>query len=80
MFKNSMFGYSKKQVDQLIGQIDGDYRKEEEKLKEQIKILEESCEQLKNENEADRIKVNKARNNYRFFMNSINNLLTKNIK
>jgi cell division septum initiation protein DivIVA len=80
MFNNSFFGYSKKDVDQLIEQIDHDYRTEEEKLKDQIRILEERCDQLKNENDENRLKVNKARNNYRVFMKTINNLLTKNIK
>lgn len=80
MYKKRLFGYSKKQVDTLIKQIESDFQTEEEILKAKIKKLEEDCELLKNENEADKIKLEKSRYNYRFFMKAINNLLIRNSK
>jgi cell division septum initiation protein DivIVA len=80
MYKKRLFGYSKRQVDTLIKQIESDFQTEEEILKAKIKKLEEDCELLKNENEADRIKLAKARNNYQFFMKAINNLLIRKSK
>lgn len=80
MFKKRLFGYSKKQVDQLLTQVDQDFHTEEERLKLRIKELEESCELLKKENDSDKAKVYKAKVNYRFFRKSINALLVKNSK
>ena len=61
MFKTRLFGYSKVQVDMLIDQIESDYHAEAEKLKANLIKLEEECELLKQENEADKIKVVKAK-------------------
>ena len=73
MFKKKLFGYSKKQVDLLIRQMENDFDLEEEILKEKINKLEVQCQLLKNENDEDKDRLFELRNNRstltRFFTN-----------
>jgi cell division septum initiation protein DivIVA len=80
MFKSKLFGYSKKQVDHLLQQIDQDFHSEEEMLQEKIKNLEESCQLLNSSNENDSAKLKKARSNYRYYLNTINHLNKTQVK
>lgn len=78
MFNKRLFGYSKKQVDELLKQIDNDFHTEEEVLLAKIKCLEDKCELMKNQNETDKIKLDEAINDYSYFMKVVSDRLKRN--
>jgi len=78
MLKKRLFGYSKKHTDELLQQIENDFHSEEEILLDKIKHLEDKCELLKNQNEADRKKLYEARDDYNYFMKVVSDQLKRN--
>lgn len=77
MFKSSLFGYSKKQVNTFLDQIELDYRNEEEKLKALIQKNEDACQMLQKENQSDQIRLNEAKLKSRQMMESVYQMLMK---
>lgn len=71
MFKKRLFGYSGRQVDALIKQMGDDYHSEEKDLKSRIGKLEEDCQLLKSENDADRTKLEKAKEDHGVLMKAL---------
>lgn len=78
MLKKRLFGYSKRQVDKLLKQVEDDFNTEEEILLDKIRRLENRCELLKNENDADKKRLDAAKNDYSYFMKAVSNLLKRN--